>query len=93
MSRLIQKEVIVPASLAEVWDAWTTVAGVTTFLVPALELAISGPFEMYFDRDAPAGFQGSKGCKVLSYLPGGCSPSTGMRRRSSPTSARSARGW
>jgi len=71
MSRLIQKEVIVPASLDEVWDAWTTVAGVTTFLVPAakLELAIGGPFEMYFDRDAPAGFQGSEGCKVLSYLP------------------------
>jgi len=42
MPRVIQKEVIVPASLAEVWDAWTTVPGVTSFLAlkAKLELAI-----------------------------------------------------
>ena len=71
MTRVIQKEVVVPASLAEVWDAWTTARGVTTFLGPSakLELAIGGPYEICFDPDAPPGSQGSEGCKVLSYLP------------------------
>ena len=71
MSRVIQKEVILPASLAEVWDAWTTVPGVTTFFAPKakVELTIGGAYEMYFDPDAPPGSQGSEGCKVLSYLP------------------------
>jgi len=71
MTRMIQKEAVVPASLAEVWDAWTTVRGVTTFLGPSakLELAIGGPYEIYFDPNALPGSQGSEGCKVLSYLP------------------------
>jgi len=71
MPRVIQKEVIVPASLAEVWNAWTTVRGVASFFAPKakLELAIGGTYEMYFDPDAPPGSQGSEGCKVLSYLP------------------------
>ena len=71
MPRVIQKQVIVPTSLAEVWDAWTTVPGVTSFFAPKarLELAIGGPYEMCFDPDAPLGSQGSEGCKVLSYLP------------------------
>ena len=45
MPRVIEKEVIVPASLAEVWDAWTTVQGVATFLGPKarIELAVGGP--------------------------------------------------
>lgn len=71
MSRIIQKEAVIPASLAEVWDAWTTVRGVTSFFAPKakLELAIGGAYEMYFDSDAPPGSQGSEGCRVLSYLP------------------------
>ena len=71
MPRVIQKEVVVLASPREVWDAWTTVPGVSSFLAPRanLELTIGGRYEMYFDLDAPPGSQGSEGCKVLSYLP------------------------
>ena len=71
MSRAIQKEAVIPTSLAEAWDAWTTVRGVTSFFAPKakLELAIGGAYEMYFDSDAPPGSQGSEGCRVLSYLP------------------------
>jgi len=71
MERMIRKEMAVSASLREVWDAWTTREGVQTFFAPDanIELAIGGPFEMLFVSDAPAGSQGSEGCKILSYLP------------------------
>ena len=54
MPRAIETEVIVPASLAEVWDGWTTAQGVATFLGPRarIELAVGGPYEIYFDPDA-----------------------------------------
>jgi len=71
IDRLIQKEVIVSASLDEVWEAWTTLAGVKTFFASKanVELAIGGPYEMFFNLDAPPGSQGGEGLKVLSYLP------------------------
>jgi uncharacterized protein YndB with AHSA1/START domain len=68
---MITKEATVTASLAEVWQLWTTSEGARTFFAPEarIELAIGGAYELYFDSSAPAGLRGSEGCKVLSYLP------------------------
>lgn len=71
MDRAIRKEVIVAAPVRQVWEAWATREGVTTFFAPQanVELAIGGRYEMFFDLDAPVGSQGGEGLKVLSYLP------------------------
>jgi uncharacterized protein YndB with AHSA1/START domain len=69
--RILRKETTVPATLEQVWQAWTTTEGVRTFFSSQakVELAVAGPFEIYFLLDAPYGSQGSEGCRVLSYLP------------------------
>lgn len=69
--RTIRKEVTVNASLEAVWDAWTTAKGAVTFFAPKaiINLAIGGPYELFFDVDAPRGSQGSEGSKILSFLP------------------------
>jgi len=69
--KMLRKEIVVPATLPEAWNAWTTTEGTKTFFSPKthVELAVGGPYEMHFDLDAPAGSQGSEGCVVLSYLP------------------------
>jgi uncharacterized protein YndB with AHSA1/START domain len=62
---------VVPASLEEVWNAWTTREGVKTFFSSEakVELAVGGPYEIYFDLEKPYGSRGSEDCRVLSYLP------------------------
>jgi uncharacterized protein YndB with AHSA1/START domain len=69
--RILRKETLVPATLEEVWHAWTTTEGTKTFFSPRtqVELAASGPYEILFNLDDPAGSRGSEGCVVLSYLP------------------------
>lgn len=60
----------VAASPAEVWALWTTSEGMSSWLTKAhIELAIGGPFELYFDASQPPGKRGSEGCRVLSFLP------------------------
>lgn len=67
----IQKEKTIKAPLNEVWQAWTTTEGVTTFFAPKakVELKIGGSYEMLFDLEAPEGSQGGEGLRILSYLP------------------------
>lgn len=69
--KVIRKEVIVPATIDQVWETWTTTEGVNTFFSSAakVELRIGGPFEIYFLLDAPYGSRGSEDCHILSYLP------------------------
>jgi uncharacterized protein YndB with AHSA1/START domain len=69
--RILVKETLVPATLDEVWNAWTTTEGVKTFFSrqAKVELAVGGAYEIYFLLDAPSGFKGSEGCQVLSFLP------------------------
>lgn len=70
--REIRKEIVVDAPVADVWSAWTTVEGLTSFFAPRarMELRVGGPFEILFDSTAPAGLQGSEGCVVLGFEPG-----------------------
>ncbi len=69
--RVLRKEIVVPASRAEVWKLWTTTDGMKAFLVSAakIELRPGGPFELYFDTSAAPGLRGSEDCRILSYLP------------------------
>jgi uncharacterized protein YndB with AHSA1/START domain len=69
--RMIRKEVVVRASLEAVWNDWTTSEGAVTFFAPKanIGLALGGPYELYFDLDAPEGSRGSEGLKILSFLP------------------------
>lgn len=69
--RVIQKSVVVEAPVGEIWRAFTTVEGVMAFFAPEawVELAIGGPYELYFSPEAPAGSRGGEGLRILSYLP------------------------
>jgi uncharacterized protein YndB with AHSA1/START domain len=69
--RIIRKEVVVNAPAEPVWNAWTTAKGAVTFFAPKanVKLAIGGPYELFFDLDAPEGSRGSEGMKILSFLP------------------------
>lgn len=65
------KEVVVPATRAEVWRAWTTDEGARMFLSPwtRIEARPGGAFEIYFSDEAPEGQRGSEGCVVASLAP------------------------
>ena len=70
-NQIIDKEVLVNASLNEVWNRWTTEDGIRTFFAEDcnVELRVGGAYEMYFITDGTKGERGSEGCKVLSFLP------------------------
>ena len=67
--RAIRKEVTVPASLDAVWETWTTSHGLMSFMAPKahVELVPLGPYEITFDPDDER--QGTKGLKLLGFLP------------------------
>lgn len=62
-------EVIVEASPAQVYQAFTTLDGVKTFFAPGgkIELRAGGPYEIYFMPEAPAGSRGADICTVVSF--------------------------
>lgn len=62
-------EVIVEASPAQVYQAFTTLEGVKTFFAPGgkIELRAGGPYEIYFMPEAPAGSRGADICTVVSF--------------------------
>jgi uncharacterized protein YndB with AHSA1/START domain len=65
--RAIHERVIVNASLDDVWSAWTTTQGITTFFAPAahVEARVDGPFEVYIN---PFGEPGMKGADDMRFL-------------------------
>ena len=69
--RMLKFSVDVPASVADVWHAWTTEAGATTFFARAchIDLRVGGAYEMYFAPDAPAGERGGDGLTILAIQP------------------------
>ncbi len=69
--RAIRDGVTVEATPLEAWEAWTTAAGLQSFLAPKarVDLRLGGAFEVYFDLDAPKGSRGSEGMKILSFVP------------------------
>ncbi len=69
--RVLRGEVIVAAPTADVWKAWTTTEGATTFFAPEarIEPRVDGAYELYFKPEAPAGLRGSEGMRILSFEP------------------------
>lgn len=69
--KVLRKEIVIPASRADVWRTWTTTDGVKSFMSPEawVELRIGGPFEIYFVPSAPPGKRGSEGYRFLNFLP------------------------
>lgn len=71
--RVLVLETEVDASVDDVWQAWTTDAGLCSFFAPTchVELAPGGAFEILFDADAPEGQRGSEGMRVMAFEPKG----------------------
>ena len=69
--RVIRATVDVPASVDDVWNAWTTQAGVLNFFAPAcnIDIRVDGPYEMFFALDADPGSQGGEGVTILAIQP------------------------
>jgi len=69
--RSIHGEVVVAANLKDVWEAWTTEAGVKTFFAPdcQIDLKPTGKYEMYFSPESQPGVRGGEGCRVLAAQP------------------------
>lgn len=69
--RALDKEVIVPAGVDAVWQAWTTSDGITGFFAPAAEVEarVGGPFRIYFDPTAEPGSRGADDMRVLAVQP------------------------
>src|SRR2546427_11582156 len=65
--KILRKETITSALIADVWTVWTTNEGVTSFLAPKANIKLEGqgPYEIFFDPEAPLGFRGTEGCKIL----------------------------
>ena len=69
--RILRKEVVVEASLDEVWAAWTTAEGLK-FASPEsrVELRVGGPYEWFLQLDPDEkGRRGGEGARILSFLP------------------------
>lgn len=61
----------VPATLAEVWRAWTDPAGLAEWAAPAaaVDLRPGGKWEVHFFPDAPEGERGGDANEVVSFVP------------------------
>jgi uncharacterized protein YndB with AHSA1/START domain len=69
--RAIDKEVLVAASVDQLWDAWTTRDGITSFFAPdaRIEARVGGAFQIYFDPGAEAGQKGADDMRYLALQP------------------------
>ena len=69
MKKQMSYKISVPASISDIWRAWTTEEGAKTFFAPdcKIELKPGGAYEMYFNLDAPPGEQGGEGMIILAF--------------------------
>jgi uncharacterized protein YndB with AHSA1/START domain len=69
--RAIDKEVVVDATVDQVWDAWTTREGITSFFAPdaKIEPRVGGAFHIYIDPLAPPGAKGADDMRFLALQP------------------------
>lgn len=68
--RIIHRETKVNLDIDQVWTDFTTNQGIQSFLSSGsnIELKIGGPYEIYFDMNAPEGLRGSEDCHILSFI-------------------------
>ncbi|MBK9115017.1 MAG: SRPBCC domain-containing protein [Betaproteobacteria bacterium] len=69
--RAIVKEVVVAATPQQVWDAWTTRAGITSFFAPdaRIEAKVGGAFHVYIDPLAEPGLKGADDMRFMALQP------------------------
>ena len=69
--RVIICEIDIPATIKEVWKAWTTKEGAESFFAPRcnIDLKVGGAYEMLFNLEAPPGEQGGEGMVILAVQP------------------------
>ncbi|MDH5538121.1 MAG: SRPBCC domain-containing protein [Rhizobacter sp.] len=69
--RSIDKEVVVAASVDDVWAAWTTREGVTSFFAPdaRIEPHVGGAFQIHMDPGAAAGMKGADDMRFMALQP------------------------
>jgi uncharacterized protein YndB with AHSA1/START domain len=66
--RMIEKQGVVQAPIAEVWKAWTTREGVKSFFAPDanIDARSGGPFEIYMNPYAEPGMKGADDMRFLA---------------------------
>jgi uncharacterized protein YndB with AHSA1/START domain len=69
--RAIEKEVLVNATPDQVWDAWTTRAGIVSFFAPDAEVdaRVGGAFHVYIDPFAEPGAKGADDMRFMALQP------------------------
>lgn len=69
--RVLRAELVINAPVQEVWDAWTTKAGLESFFTPRAEidLRVDGTLDIWFDPTAEPGLRGAEGMRILDVDP------------------------
>jgi uncharacterized protein YndB with AHSA1/START domain len=69
--RALDKQVVVAATLDQVWDAWTTHEGIVSFFAPdaRIEAHVGGAFHIYMDPGAAPGQKGADDMRFLALQP------------------------
>ena len=69
--RALNKEVVVQATVDQVWDAWTTTEGIVGFFAPAAEIdaRVGGAFHVFMDPGAAPGSKGADDMRFLALQP------------------------
>ena len=69
--RAIDKEVIVAAPVAAVWQSWTTQAGIESFFAPQAEIdaRVGGAFHIHIDPLAEPGLKGADDMRYMALQP------------------------
>jgi len=67
--KVIDREVVVQAKVADVWQAWTTTEGIKTFFAPDanVDLRVDGPFEIFINPYAKPGMKGADGMRIIGF--------------------------
>jgi uncharacterized protein YndB with AHSA1/START domain len=71
MERAIEKEVLVDATVDQVWEAWTTRAGIVGFFAPDAEIdpRVDGAFHIFMNPYAETGMKGADTMRFLAIQP------------------------
>ena len=69
--RAIEKSVTITATLDQAWDAWTTRAGIVSFMAPdaRIEARVGGAFQIHFDPLAEPGSRGADDMRFMALQP------------------------
>ncbi len=69
--RSIDKQVVVNATLDQLWAAWTTREGIVSFFAPdaVIDARVGGAFHIHIDPGAPPGSKGADDMRYMALQP------------------------